>query len=37
MRSDQERLLDIVEAIEKIEQQAGKNRDQFDQDPMLQV
>jgi uncharacterized protein with HEPN domain len=37
MRSDKERFLDILEAIEKIEQQVGRNRAKFDHDPMLQV
>jgi uncharacterized protein with HEPN domain len=37
MRSDKERFLDILEAIEKIEQQVGRNRVHFNRDPMLQV
>ncbi len=37
MRSDRERFLDILESIEKIEQQVGRNRELFDRDPMLQV
>jgi uncharacterized protein with HEPN domain len=37
MRSDQERLLDILEAIEKIEEQTKKGEEQFINDPMLQV
>ena len=37
MRSDRERLLDILEAIEKIEQRIGQDRAAFDADAMLQV
>jgi uncharacterized protein with HEPN domain len=37
MRSDRERLLDILEAIEKIEERQGNNRTVFDADEMLQV
>ena len=37
MRSDRERLFDIIEAIEKIELHRGDDRTQFDSDEMLQV
>jgi uncharacterized protein with HEPN domain len=37
MRSDRERLLDILEAIEKIEQRIGQDRAAFNADPLLQV
>ena len=37
MRSDRERLLDILEAIEKIESRQGNDRAAFDTDEMLQV
>ncbi len=37
MRSDQERLLDILEAIDKIEQFGDKDRASFEADEMLQV
>lgn len=37
MRSDRERLLDIVEAIEKIEQRTSANIDDFAEDEMQQV
>jgi uncharacterized protein with HEPN domain len=36
MRSDRERFLDMLEAIEKIEQRVGSMK-QFNRDPMLQV
>jgi uncharacterized protein with HEPN domain len=37
MRSDRERLLNILEAIEKIEQRTGSDRAVFEHDEMLQV
>jgi uncharacterized protein with HEPN domain len=37
MRSDRERLLDILEAIEKIGQQVGGDRSAFERDPLRQV
>ncbi len=37
MRSNKERLLDILEAIEKIEAQVNQNREAFDSDPTIQV
>jgi uncharacterized protein with HEPN domain len=37
MRSDRERLPDILEAIEKIEMRQGADRTHFDADEMLQV
>ena len=37
MRSDRERLLDILEAIEKIEQHALISRDAFDENELIQV
>ena len=37
MRDDHERLLDILEAIEKIEKRAPSNRDAFDADEMVQT
>jgi len=37
VRSDRERLLDILEAIEKIEQHKATQKPDFDADEMLQV
>ena len=37
MRSDRERLLDILEAIERIELQATRGRAAFDQDELAQT
>jgi uncharacterized protein with HEPN domain len=37
MRDDRERLLDILEAIEKIEKHAARGRDAFLQDELLQI
>ena len=37
MRSDRERLLDILEAIEKIERRKAARKPDFDTDEMLQV
>lgn len=36
MRSDRERLLDIVEAIERIEKYAAQGRQAFDRDELIQ-
>ena len=36
MRSDRERLLDIMEAIERIEKYAARGRDAFEQDELIQ-
>lgn len=37
MRSDEERLKDILEAIEKIEKHASKGREVFENDELVQV
>ena len=37
MRSDRERLLDIMEAIGKIEKRVGPDQKAFEQDELLQV
>lgn len=37
MRSDTERLLDILEAIEKIDRETGRDRKAFERDAMRQV
>ena len=37
MRSDRERLLDILEAIEQIEKYVGKGRSAIEQDELLQT
>lgn len=37
MRTDRERLLDILDAIEKIERYTGKGREEFEKDELLQV
>ena len=37
MRSDRERLIDIPEAIEKIERYVSRGRNAFDSDELLQV
>jgi uncharacterized protein with HEPN domain len=37
MRSDRERLLDILEAIEKIEKRVGPDQKAFERDELLQV
>ena len=37
MRDDRERLLDILEAIERIQKYARRGRDAFDQDELIQV
>jgi uncharacterized protein with HEPN domain len=36
MRDDRERLLDILDAIEKIEKYAAKGREAYDSDELLQ-
>jgi uncharacterized protein with HEPN domain len=36
MRDDRERLLDILEAIEKIEKYAAQGRQAFDTDELIQ-
>jgi uncharacterized protein with HEPN domain len=37
VRSDRERLLDILEAIERIERHAAAGRDAFERDELLQT
>ena len=37
MRSDRERLLDILDAIERIKRQTAQGRTRFDQDEVLQT
>ena len=37
MRSDRERLLDILEAIDKVDAQRGVEREEFDTDELFQV
>ena len=37
MRSDRQRLLDILEAIEKIEGHMAQLKEDFDSDEMLQI
>lgn len=37
MRDDRERLLDIVEAIERIERYAEKGREEFERDELIQT
>ncbi|HAL45338.1 MAG: nucleotidyltransferase [Planctomycetes bacterium GWF2_42_9] len=36
MRSDRERLLDVIEAIERIEKYSQKSRESFDNDELVQ-
>ena len=36
MRSDRERLLDVLEAVERIEKYAARGRDAFEQDELIQ-
>jgi len=36
MRSDRERLLDIQEAIERIKKHAGRGRQAFEKDELIQ-
>ncbi len=36
MRSDRERLLDILEAIERIEKYAARGRNAFEEDELVQ-
>lgn len=37
MRSDQERLQDILEAIAQVERYASQGRDRFNQDELIQI
>ncbi len=37
MRSDKERLIDILEAIEKIERYVSRGKNAFDSEELLQV
>ena len=37
MRDDQERLLDILDAIERIEKYSGGGREMFERDELVQV
>lgn len=37
MRDDAERLADMLEAAEKLEEQGSKGRDRFDQDEIVQL
>lgn len=37
MREDRERLLDILEAIERIEKYASSGRETFNQDELIQI
>ena len=37
MRTDQERLADAIEAIDRCLAQAGRGRQAFDADPLIQV
>ncbi len=37
MRDDRERLLDILEAIERIERYASRGREEFERDELLQT
>ena len=37
MRDDREKLLDILEAIERIEKKAGTDRARFEKDEMIQI
>jgi uncharacterized protein with HEPN domain len=37
MRNDRERLADVLEAIERIEQQAVKGREAFESEELIQV
>ncbi len=37
MRDDRERLLDMLEAIENIERHAGKGREAFEEDELIQT
>ena len=37
MRSDRERLLDIMESIERIEKYAGRGREAFEREELVQV
>lgn len=37
MRGDAQRIADMLEAAEKLEEQASKGRDRFDQDETVQL
>lgn len=37
MRDDRERLLDIIEAILRVEKYAAEGRDRFEQDELVQI
>jgi len=37
MRDDRERLLDIQEAVERIERYAARGREAFEQDELIQT
>jgi uncharacterized protein with HEPN domain len=37
MRDDRERILDILDAIENIERHAGKGRESFEKDELIQT
>ena len=37
MRDDQQRLKDILEAIERIQRRAGTDREEFERNELLQV
>ncbi|HJQ68736.1 MAG TPA: DUF86 domain-containing protein [Blastocatellia bacterium] len=37
MRDDRERLLDVLEAIERIEKYAARGRESFEQDELIQT
>jgi uncharacterized protein with HEPN domain len=37
MRDDRERILDILEAIEKVEKYSSKGRDEFESNELIQI
>ena len=37
MRDDKERLLDVLEAIERIDKYASRGREEFDRDELVQT
>jgi uncharacterized protein with HEPN domain len=37
MRDDRERLLNILEAIQRVEEYSNQGRDAFDREPLIQV
>ena len=37
MRDDRERLLDVLEAIERVEKYASRGREEFDRDELIQT